>query len=74
MNYFHITRKKLYTFGPFGETGKGVRLLFKVREQVFILDKTSPCQLLHLIQGQGPARPFRCLGLTWATTVAFRQL
>jgi hypothetical protein len=24
MNYFHITRKKLYTFGPLGETGKGV--------------------------------------------------
>ena len=27
MNYFHITRKKFYSFGPLGETGKGCRLL-----------------------------------------------
>jgi hypothetical protein len=59
MNYFHIARKKLYTFVPLGETGKGVGLLFKVRGQAFILDKTSPCQLLHLILGQGPACPLR---------------
>jgi hypothetical protein len=28
MNYFHITRKKLYRFGPLGETGKGGKSAF----------------------------------------------
>jgi hypothetical protein len=38
MNYFHITRKKLYRFGPLAETGKGGRLLFELQGQLFIPD------------------------------------